>query len=184
MNAGNETIRLAAIGDLFRQQIHGIRRFGTASLDLCSVGCGQFDRDFADFADDQLRHVGVVGLELGRDGDLHPEVHLRRRDVSDLRQPDQRWVRFGQQELRVVWRSDLHAEDHGQHLRRYGDHARQRRSVPLHPHCHMNPFALCSSEPRHEPLGCRERGFTNPEPQEKIDELIHRSHGVDYSVGP
>jgi len=33
---------LAAIGDLFREQIHGIRRFGTASLDLCLVGCGSF----------------------------------------------------------------------------------------------------------------------------------------------
>jgi myo-inositol-1(or 4)-monophosphatase len=29
---------LAAIADLFRQQIHGIRRFGTAALDLCPVG--------------------------------------------------------------------------------------------------------------------------------------------------
>ena len=33
---------LAAIGELFEAHIHGIRRFGTASLDLCSVGCGQF----------------------------------------------------------------------------------------------------------------------------------------------
>jgi len=32
---------LAAIHDFFRQQIHGIRRFGTASLDLVQVGCGQ-----------------------------------------------------------------------------------------------------------------------------------------------
>lgn len=31
---------LAAVGDLFRQQIHGVRRFGTAALDLCLVGCG------------------------------------------------------------------------------------------------------------------------------------------------
>ena len=31
---------LAAIGDLKRKQIHGIRRFGTASLDLCAVGSG------------------------------------------------------------------------------------------------------------------------------------------------
>lgn len=31
---------LAAVGDLFRQQIHGIRRFGTAALDLCHVACG------------------------------------------------------------------------------------------------------------------------------------------------
>jgi len=33
---------LAAIHDFFKQQIHGIRRFGTASLDLTQVGCGQF----------------------------------------------------------------------------------------------------------------------------------------------
>ena len=33
---------LAAIGDLFREQIHGIRRFGTAALDLIQVGCGLF----------------------------------------------------------------------------------------------------------------------------------------------
>ncbi len=33
---------LAAIGDLFRQNIHGIRRFGTASLDLAQVAAGQY----------------------------------------------------------------------------------------------------------------------------------------------
>jgi myo-inositol-1(or 4)-monophosphatase len=33
---------LDAIADLFAQQIHGIRRFGTASLDLCQVAAGQF----------------------------------------------------------------------------------------------------------------------------------------------
>jgi len=33
---------LAAVRDLFRQQIHGIRRFGTASLDLVQLGCGMF----------------------------------------------------------------------------------------------------------------------------------------------
>ena len=33
---------LATIRDFFGQQIHGIRRFGTASLDLAQVGCGQF----------------------------------------------------------------------------------------------------------------------------------------------
>ena len=37
---------LAAIRDLFQQKIHGIRRFGTASLDLCQVGCGQFGAFF------------------------------------------------------------------------------------------------------------------------------------------
>ena len=37
---------LAAILDLFSQQIHGIRRFGTASLDLTQVGCGLFGAFF------------------------------------------------------------------------------------------------------------------------------------------
>jgi myo-inositol-1(or 4)-monophosphatase len=37
---------LAAIRDLFGQQIHGIRRFGTASLDLVHVGCGLFGAFF------------------------------------------------------------------------------------------------------------------------------------------
>lgn len=33
---------LAAIEEFFTNDIHGIRRFGTAALDLCQVGCGQF----------------------------------------------------------------------------------------------------------------------------------------------
>ncbi len=37
---------LAAIEELFGKQIHGIRRFGAASLDLCQVGCGQFGSFF------------------------------------------------------------------------------------------------------------------------------------------
>ena len=37
---------LAAIHDLFLAQIHGIRRFGAASLDLCSVGVGRFGAFF------------------------------------------------------------------------------------------------------------------------------------------
>jgi len=37
---------LAAIGDLFGQGIHGIRRFGTAALDLCMVGVGAFGAFF------------------------------------------------------------------------------------------------------------------------------------------
>ncbi len=37
---------LAAIRDLFRQSIHGIRRFGTAALDLCHVGCGLYGAFF------------------------------------------------------------------------------------------------------------------------------------------
>jgi len=37
---------LAAIDRLFKQQIHGIRRFGTASLDLAMVATGQFGAYF------------------------------------------------------------------------------------------------------------------------------------------
>ena len=37
---------LTAIRDLFRAQIHGIRRFGTAALDLAQVGCGLFGAYF------------------------------------------------------------------------------------------------------------------------------------------
>ena len=37
---------LRAVADLFRRQIHGIRRFGTASLDLCQVGTGAFGAFF------------------------------------------------------------------------------------------------------------------------------------------
>jgi myo-inositol-1(or 4)-monophosphatase len=37
---------LAAIHALFQQQIHGIRRFGTAALDLCQVGMGWYGAFF------------------------------------------------------------------------------------------------------------------------------------------
>lgn len=37
---------LAAIGDCFRQQIHGIRRFGTASLDMAHVATGLYGAFF------------------------------------------------------------------------------------------------------------------------------------------
>ena len=33
---------LAAVEEFFGHDIHGIRRFGTAALDLCQVGCGHF----------------------------------------------------------------------------------------------------------------------------------------------
>lgn len=51
---------LAAVRDCFRQQIHGIRRFGTASLDLAQVATGAFGGFFEfqlspwDFAAGQL----------------------------------------------------------------------------------------------------------------------------------
>jgi myo-inositol-1(or 4)-monophosphatase len=37
---------LAAVRDLFRKNIHGVRRFGTAALDLCHVGCGLYGAFF------------------------------------------------------------------------------------------------------------------------------------------
>jgi myo-inositol-1(or 4)-monophosphatase len=37
---------LMAIRDFFRQNIHGVRRFGTASLDLCQVGLGRYGAYF------------------------------------------------------------------------------------------------------------------------------------------
>lgn len=37
---------LAAVEELFTQQIHGIRRLGSAALDLCHVGTGQFGAFF------------------------------------------------------------------------------------------------------------------------------------------
>ena len=37
---------LAALADCFREQIRGIRRMGTASLDLCQVGTGSFGAFF------------------------------------------------------------------------------------------------------------------------------------------
>ena len=86
---------LAAIGQLKRRQIHGIRRFGTASLDLISVGLGRFGAYFEyelspwDFAAGRLfveeagglvtdAHGGPLPLAkssiLATNGPLHPAV--------------------------------------------------------------------------------------------------------------
>jgi myo-inositol-1(or 4)-monophosphatase len=86
---------LAAIADLFRRQIHGIRRFGTAALDLCQVGAGQYGAFFEyqlspwDFAAGRLfveeaggRVTTCTGeaLPIGKshilasNGSLHPAV--------------------------------------------------------------------------------------------------------------
>jgi myo-inositol-1(or 4)-monophosphatase len=37
---------LDAVAECFQNDIHGIRRLGAASLDLCEVGCGGFDAFF------------------------------------------------------------------------------------------------------------------------------------------
>ncbi len=72
---------LNAIGDVFEKRIHGIRRMGTASLDLCMVGTGRYGAFFEyelapwDFAAGQLfvqeaggRVTDCLGqpLKLGR----------------------------------------------------------------------------------------------------------------------
>ncbi|MGV3482935.1 MAG: inositol monophosphatase family protein [Planctomycetaceae bacterium] len=66
---------LATIEELFSLNIHGIRRMGAASLDLCMVGCGQFGGYFEyrlspwDFAAGRLfveQAGGVVTDAQGR----------------------------------------------------------------------------------------------------------------------
>jgi myo-inositol-1(or 4)-monophosphatase len=57
---------LAAINDFFKQDIHGIRRFGAAALDLAYVGVGRFGGFFEftlspwDFAAAAL--FGLLGM--------------------------------------------------------------------------------------------------------------------------
>jgi myo-inositol-1(or 4)-monophosphatase len=86
---------LAAVGDLFREQIHGIRRFGTAALDLAQVGCGlvgaffEYELSPWDFAAGRLFveeaggklttcRGGTLPLKktslLASNGALHPQV--------------------------------------------------------------------------------------------------------------
>jgi myo-inositol-1(or 4)-monophosphatase len=86
---------LRSIADLFRRKIHGIRRFGTAALDLCMVGRGQFGAFFEyqlspwDFAAGRLfveeaggRVTDCLGGELplavssvlASNGRLHDEI--------------------------------------------------------------------------------------------------------------
>jgi myo-inositol-1(or 4)-monophosphatase len=95
---------LAAIADLFRQQIHGVRRFGTAALDLCHVACGLYGAFFEyqlspwDFAAARLILEEAGGQVttclgdalpiakthvLGSNGHLHPAVlEIVQRHVS------------------------------------------------------------------------------------------------------
>ncbi|MCA9119224.1 MAG: inositol monophosphatase [Planctomycetaceae bacterium] len=75
---------LAAVGDLFREQIHGIRRFGTAALDLVQVGCGLFGAYFEyqlspwDFAAGALFVEEAGGQVTTSEGRLLP---LRKTDL-------------------------------------------------------------------------------------------------------
>jgi myo-inositol-1(or 4)-monophosphatase len=65
---------LEAMEVLFRQQIHGFRRLGAASLDLCLTGCGQFEGYFEfrlapwDFAAGRLFVEEAGGLVTDCDG--------------------------------------------------------------------------------------------------------------------
>jgi myo-inositol-1(or 4)-monophosphatase len=68
---------LAAVHDFFKQQIHGIRRFGTAALDLCQVADGLFGAFFEyqlapwDFAAGRLILEEAGGqISTGRGDDL------------------------------------------------------------------------------------------------------------------
>ncbi len=69
---------LAAVQDLFEQQIHGIRRMGTAALDLCMVGTGQFGAFFEyqlspwDFAAGRLFVEEAGGVVTTCAGDTLP----------------------------------------------------------------------------------------------------------------
>ncbi len=82
---------LAAIGDLFREQIHGIRRFGTASLDMVQVGMGRYaaffeyelspwdfaaGRLFVEEAGGQVSTCTGENLPLAKTGVLASNGHL------------------------------------------------------------------------------------------------------------
>ena len=69
---------LAAVGDCFRQQIHGVRRFGTASLDLAHVASGLYGAFFEyqlspwDFAAGQLLVEEAGGIVTTCDNQRPP----------------------------------------------------------------------------------------------------------------
>jgi myo-inositol-1(or 4)-monophosphatase len=69
---------LAAMRDLLQRQIHGIRRFGSAALDLCRVGAGMLDAFFEfelspwDFAAGRLFVEEAGGLVTTCRGDRLP----------------------------------------------------------------------------------------------------------------
>lgn len=69
---------LLAIRDFFRQNIHGVRRFGTASLDLCQVGLGRYGAYFEyqlhpwDFAAGRLFVEEAGGLVTDCEGSELP----------------------------------------------------------------------------------------------------------------
>lgn len=99
---------LASIRDLFQQKIHGIRRFGTASLDLCQVGCGQFGaffeyelspwdfaagRLFVEEAGGQISNCRGDQLPLSRSSVLasNGKLHAAMLDIVRTNLPEQDW---------------------------------------------------------------------------------------------
>ncbi len=73
---------LSIIHDLFQKNIHGVRRFGAAALDLAMVGCGRFDGFFElhlqpwDFAAGRLfvEEAGGILTDLNRTPSLSRKV--------------------------------------------------------------------------------------------------------------
>jgi myo-inositol-1(or 4)-monophosphatase len=69
---------LAAVGEFFGQNIHGIRRFGTASLDLCQVAIGRYGLFFEyilspwDFAAGRIIVEEAGGRVTACDGSVLP----------------------------------------------------------------------------------------------------------------
>ncbi len=69
---------LDTIGAFFRKNIHGMRRFGAAALDLCNVGCGQYGLFFEyklhpwDYAAGQLFLTEAGGIATDCDGESLP----------------------------------------------------------------------------------------------------------------
>ncbi len=65
---------LDTLGDFFRNNIHGMRRFGAAALDLCNVGCGQYGLFFEyklhpwDYAAGQLFLTEAGGMATDCNG--------------------------------------------------------------------------------------------------------------------
>lgn len=93
---------LAAVGALFRQNIHGIRRFGAASLDFAAVASGQFSAYFEyqlfawDFAAGRLLVEEAGGqtsdcegnpLKIGPTTILATNRHLHQPTLDLIRRP-------------------------------------------------------------------------------------------------
>ncbi|HEV7283110.1 MAG TPA: inositol monophosphatase family protein [Pirellulaceae bacterium] len=98
---------LAAVADFFRQQVHGVRRFGAAALDLCYVASGRYGLFFEyrlspwDFAAGQLIVTEAGGRVTTATGEPLPLtrstilasnglLHDAALEITALHQPDSR----------------------------------------------------------------------------------------------